>query len=179
MKRDVILVDVIESVISEMVVANPDGGNFSINYQYGRSIDVLKELNNLDNSVSSKGNKYPLIAMIVPIRENRGSGFYATAKIDRIVIATITKTFDGNQSISERYNSTGTFKTVLYPLYYEFLKRLAFSPYIIGSDPDNFVHTKIDNPGKQPIGEGLTDFIDSIEILNLEIILNQIKTCKS
>jgi len=174
---DVVLVDVIQSVIGAMIVANPAGGNFTMNYEPGRSFDIIKSLGADDNSITYKGVKYPLFAMLMPIREKKGEfGFAGRVVIPRIVIATLTKTVTGEEPILNKYDSAGTFKTILYPLYNEFLKRLAASPNVSGSDPNAFIHEKMDNPGQQ-VEQSTTDYIDSIEILNLELILLNIKTC--
>lgn len=170
MKSDVVLVDILEDVVNSMSVT----GIPHINYEPGRSIQILKSLNYLDQSITLKDTKYPLVAVVLPAREFRGSGYYSLVKIDRIVIATITNSTD---DVLTRYKDGGTFKSILYPCYYEFLNQLARSTSVIGSDPDKFTHVKMDNPGVQPIGQGLSDYIDSIEILNLEITLTQFKTC--
>lgn len=173
--QDVVLVDIIGAVIDKMIVP----GISSVNYEAGQTVQIVKSLLESDTSITQKSKKYPLIAMFLPVRENRGLGYYSTAKIDRIVIATLTKSGDGEQSVSKRYDPSNTFKTILYPCYYEFLNRLAQSPNVIGGDPDNFTHTKMDFPGDQPVGQGLNDYIDSIDILNLELTLSQFKSCKS
>jgi hypothetical protein len=167
MEEDVVLVDIIGNAVASMSIC--------CNYQPGRNIQILKSLNDLDNSISMKGVKYPLIAMFLPVREDMNTLFYGIARIPRIVIATITQSTD---DVFKRYQECGTFKSILYPCYYEFFRQLARSPNIIGSDPSGFNHTKMDNPGTQSIGEGSTDYIDSIEILNLELTLNQIINCK-
>lgn len=171
-KQDVILVDIIGSVVSAMEVTNVP----YINYEPGRSAQVLDSLQIYDNAVvyEDKGLKYPLIAMLMPIPERKGGSFPSSVVIPRIVIAVMSTTDGG---VKERYGVDQVFKTQLYPMYNEFLKRLALSVYTNQGDPEMFVHTKIDNPDKRPIGDGMTDFVDTIEILNLELILNQIKTC--
>ena len=173
MKENVILVDIMTEVIQSMSVPNVA----PVNYVPGRNAQILKALQQLDNSITLKGLKYPLIAMLMPVREKRGVEFYASVRIPRIVIAHLTKSGDGNESVLEKYNSDGVFKTILYPCYYEFLKRLAFHRLTNCQDPDSIIHEKMDNPGQQPVGENSNDYIDSIEILNLEITLNQFKTC--
>lgn len=173
-KQDVVLVKIIQGVIGFMTspVVNP------IHYEPGRSIQILNSLQDNDNSISYKGFKYPLIAMVLPITEVRAlAGYYATARIERIVFATHVDSFDGVEYVLDKYGVNGTFTKILYPLYYEFLRCLAKHPGIIGMDPDSFPHTKMDNPCQQPIGEGLSDYVDTLEILGLELILNQIKTC--
>lgn len=173
-KQDVVLVKIMQTVVNSMVspVANP------INYEPGRSIKILESLSDNDNSISYKGLKYPLVAMLMPIREQRGvAGYYATARIERIVLLTHVDGFDDTQYTLRKYDPSGTFTTILYPMYYEFLRCLALHPEIIGMDPDSFIHTKMDNPCPQPIGQGSSDYVDTIEILGLELTLNQSKTC--
>lgn len=173
-KKDVVLVKIMQDVVKSMKspVSNP------INYEPGRSIQILDSLQANDNSISYKGFKYPLVAMLLPIDENRGrSGYYATANIPRIVFATHVSSFDGVEYVLDKYGANGTFTTILYPMYNEFLRCLAIHPEIIGMDVDAFIHTKRDNPCQQPIGQGLSDYVDTMEILGLEIILNQIKNC--
>lgn len=173
MNQDVIIIDILQDVVNAMKVPNIS----TINYQPGRNIQIIKSLADMDTSISYKGNKYPLVSVALPITEKRGLsvGYYAKAKIPRIVIATISS--DPNDDVLARYADDGVFKTILYPCYDEFLNQLAQSKSIVGSDPNSFEHTKMDNPGRQPIGKGSNDFVDTIEILNLELLLNQIKTC--
>lgn len=181
--QDVILVDIIQNVVASMqVVAYPATdpvSNFTIYYEPGRSNDIIKSIADTDNSITLKGEKYPLFAMILPIKEERGNpGFYGFVRIPRIVIATMTKSEDGTEAILDKYDANGTFKKILYPLYKEFLKRLAMSPNVNCSDPDSFVHEKMDIQGQQLTDTGVsTDYVDSIEILNLEFYLLQSKTC--
>lgn len=169
MKQDVILVEILQDISSKIVIP----GISSIYFDLGLPSKIIQNLIEKDGSVNYK-DKYPLIAVQLPARERRGSAFYAAVRIPRIVIATLSEPY---QDTLKRYQSGGTFKSVLYPIYYEFLNQLALSPNIIGSDPDMFKHDKVDNPGEQPLAEGINDFVDMIEILNLELILNQIKTC--
>ncbi len=168
---DVVLVDIMDEVVNNMVVPNYP----YINYEPGTEIQILKSLNDLDNSITLKGKKYPIVAMVMPVRENRNTEFYAAVRIPRIVFGMING--KPNQSVLERYKEGGTFKSVLYPMYYEFLKQCARHPRIIGMDPSHFSHTKFDNPGSREVGVGTSDFLDSIEILDLELYLNQLKTC--
>lgn len=167
--QPIVLVTIMEEVIASMRVKGID----CINYEPGRAIQILQSLSEADQAPNFKDTKFPLIAMYMPVPEKNGSGF-SVATIGRIVIATLT---DSEEDVLTRYKVGGTFGSILYPVYYEFLKALGRSKYISGSDPTGFVHTKLDNPGRHPIGKGINDYIDSIEILNLELILHQIKIC--
>lgn len=172
-KKPVVIVKILEDVSKVMV---PPGFN-PINYEAGRSIQILDNLQKSDNSISYKSFKYPLLAVLMPIKERRDLGYYAKVTIPRIVLATHVESFDGVEMVMDKYGDTGTFTTILYPMYYEFFRCLARHPEIVGMDADAFPHTKMDNPCQQPIGEGLSDYVDTLEILNLELIINQIKTC--
>jgi hypothetical protein len=175
MIEETILVDIIGDCVSQMRVKGISSDTSSnINYDAGSFIQIIDKLNTFDESITLKSKKYPLVALRTRMREKRGLGFYAKTIIDKIVISTISNDTD---DVLQRYSVNGTFKKILYPCYYEFMFRLAQSPKIIGSDPDAFIHIKMDSPGVQPLTLGGTDFIDSIEIIGLEIILNQIKNC--
>lgn len=178
MIQDPVVVDVLGSVVAAMRVAGISDmskpGASNINYEPGRNIQIMKSLNDLDNSISYKGNKYPLIGVVLPIPETHSSGFLTVARVPRIVIAMISNSTD---DVFTRYQTGGTFKSILYPCYREFMKQLTLSPRVVGNDPDLFKFTKLDSPGSQPVGQGVTDYVDTIEILNLEIILNKIKNC--
>lgn len=175
MDLDVILVDIMQQVVAAMDIPNVT----PMNYQPGRSIQILKDLDDLDNSINFKSTKFPLCAMILPVTEHRGISavYYAEVTIPRIVFAQIVTVWDGTESVLDRYAANGMLKTVLYPCYYEFLRRVAWHPNVIGSDPNMFEHDKLDNPGTQPLGNGTNDYVDSIEIRNLKLTLSQIKTC--
>lgn len=133
----------------------------------------------MDNSINFKSEKYPLGAVYLPAIEKRGLsvGFYSHVIIPRIVLAQIVS-WDGTEPILERYEDNMSFKTILYPAYYKFLECAANHPQIIEQDPYSFEHTKQDSPGTQPVTKGYNDYVDYIEILNLELTINQIKTCK-
>lgn len=174
MKRDVILVKLMQGVV-ESILINDFVNTPNVLFEVGSQAQIMKDLSMYDGSLTAKNKKYPFIAMVLPVRERRSSGYYAEVTIERIVIATLNT--NHNQNVLRRYQDGGTFKSVLYPVYYGFLKMLAQSKGIVGSDPDNFRHTKMDNPGSQQLNAGSKDFIDSIEIQNLELILYQFKTC--
>lgn len=179
---------ILEPVVNDMFVeiaslmAVPDvlatvPTNFSINYEPGKNSQIIASLAALDKSEDMKGLKYPLIAVNFPVDEVHEDGFLIRVKIQKLIFAYITKTNTGTEDVKEKYNSAGIFKTVLYPCYYEFFKWLARSKYTSIGDPFMFKHTKRDNPSDMKLSDEVTDHVDILEILNLEIILNQIKTC--
>jgi hypothetical protein len=144
-------------------------------YEPGTEIQILKSLNDMDNSITYKGKKYPLIAMLMPIKETHNTDYFLEAVIPRIVIAVLSS---DTGDVFSRFKPGGTFKEILYPCYNAFLLSLSQSPNTTFGDPAAFRHIKQDNPGPRALGTGISDYVDSIEILDLEIILSQIKTCK-
>ena len=116
--------------------------------------------------------------MVLPITERRGRsvGGYAKIVIPKIVIATISN--HPTDDVLLRYDlTTGVFPNVLYPLYNDFLYRCGVSPMVKGQDPDAFEHIKMDCPNVRRIASGTNDWVDYIKISNLELFINQLKTC--
>lgn len=172
---NVIVFDIFKSVVSKMKVYNSAKQLVEINFQSGRTNQILKTLNDFDESISKRNKKYPLIAVFIPFVETMSeSGFYSNLKISKISISALS---NGTSDMEKRFSSTGTFKSTLYPCYYEFMRQLSFNKNVIEQDYSIIRHKKIDNPGVIPISQGSTDYIDSIDIFDLELKLNQTKTC--
>lgn len=177
MIEEVFIVDVIKYAVGDMEVKIPGLDTiFTINYEPGRNDQILAHLKSLDKASLSQ-LKYPLIAAVMPISEDHGSG-WTQVTIPRIVIAYLTNTGKSTEYVIDKYSSDGVFKTILRPCKNEFITRLAWSTYTNMGDPDMYEYTYRELPCQQTIGEGLNDFVDIIEILNLKIqIYTQIKTC--
>lgn len=176
MNEDILLVDLITEITDAMRVPDPNNvGQFlTLNYEPGRDSQIIKSLIELDESMTLRANKYPLIALMFPIRQKKGGG-YTSIFVKRLLIATITIGTDG---VKKRYQEGGTFKGILYPCYYEFMRKLAFNRNTVIQDPHSVIHTLLENPGEQPIAQGLNDFVDTLEINDLEIKINKLKNCK-
>jgi hypothetical protein len=165
-----ILYDVFKDIVGRMKIPGYD----TINFEGGRSYNIVKSLIEKDNAPTLQSLKYPLVAVLMPIAENNGTGFQVI-RVNRIVIAHLT---NQDLGVDQRYEADEVFKTVLYPCYRELLNRIAWSTATSIGDPWAIPHTKFDNPSRQPVGQGLQDYVDTIEISNMELILHQIKTCK-
>jgi hypothetical protein len=172
------IVEVIEDVVKATDVALYSTLNKHIFYQYGRSIQILTQLQYLNGSIQSKGNKYPLFALFQDFPEtNGGNGYYATVRFPKIIIATLTQSTD---SVPKRYAET--FKPILYPIYTEFLRQLVKHKNVVANDPGAIPHIKWDRPGSMPAADkkeagNFTDYVDAIELQNLELTFKQIKSC--
>lgn len=145
-----------------------------IDYLYGRPSQILTQLTRMNGAPATKGLKYPLIALFMDFPEQSGgSAYYADVKFPKISIATLTTFTD---IPAQRYQKT--FKTTLYPVYLEFMRQLARHPNIVGNDPGAFPKIKWDRPGTQPEGENLNDYLDAIELQNLQLAFKQVNICK-
>lgn len=169
---------ILEEVVSKIVLKNylTPTENFVVNFDAGSELDIISQLSNKDQSNSDlKNHKYPLIAAKLPILHKIGIGL-EKVRIPRIIIAHYsTREF---APVMERFAANEVFKNVLQPLYLQFLKYLAQSRYTAISDPDAIEHTYFYSAGIQKVSEGLNDYVDIIEILNMEFYLNNLQNCK-
>jgi len=176
--RSLYVVDIIGEVVAATDAAVFSTVNKHILYEYGRSIQILTQLIHLNTSITKKGEKYPLFALFQDFPEvNGGNGYYATVKFPKIIIATLTNSTD---DVPKRYGQT--FKPILYPIYAEFLRQLVKHKNIVANDPGAIPHIKWDRPGSLPAADkkeagNFNDYVDAIEIQNLELTFKQIKTC--
>lgn len=171
MEQEVYILDALQLVVDKIRVpkfpATDPVTYFTINFQPGLQSQVLEALISFEDSSYDK-LKYPLIAALMPISENNGSGFLEVS-FPRIVIAYLTKTGEDSELVKDKYNSQGVYKNILRPTLKEFIKYLAWSTFTSMGDPDAYEYTANFLPCKQPIGKGLNDFVDVIEVTNLKV----------
>ena len=171
------IVDIIGQVVAATDAVLFPTLNRHILYEYGRSIQILRQLQLLNQSITQKDAKYPLFALFQPFPEDGGAGYYATVKFPKISIAALTQNTD---SVATRYEKT--FKPVLYPIYQEFLRQLCRHPNIVASDPGAISHKHWDVPGsdqgsEQVKGTNFNDIVDAIIIQDLLLTFKQVKKC--
>lgn len=167
------IVDIIGEVVQAVDAVLYPTLNAHIDYLYGRPTQILTELQKMAGAASTKGLRYPLIALFMDFPEQMGTGYYAEVKLPKLSIATLT---DFNDSPAKRYPKT--FKKTLYPIYMEFRRQLALHPNIVGNDPGAFSMLKWDRPGSQPDGGNMNDYLDAIELQNLQLTFKTISQCK-
>jgi len=173
------IVDIIGEVVAATDKVLYPTLNRHILYEYGRSIQILRQLQLLNQSITQKDNKYPLFALFQPFPEDSSTDYYASVKFPKISIAMLTQNTD---PVSKRYDKT--FKPVLYPIYQEFLRQLVLHPNIVANDPGAIVHKHWDLPGSDPAsdqikGTNFNDMVDSIIIQDLQLTFKQIKKCNN
>jgi hypothetical protein len=177
MISDLFIVDVFKEV-AEAMKPNLEKSGLTVNFTYGRGIQILTKLQALNNSITQKNMKYPLMALFMPFQEKRGIGYEAQVRFPKIVIATLSNSTDYPE---KRYDMA--FRPILYPVYNEFIKQLALHPNIVGMNENNIPHYKQDNPGSPPPSKNNSggiefgDFVDSIDIYNLDLIFQNNNFC--
>lgn len=173
------VVDIIGEVIASADAVLFPALNKHILYTYGRSIQILTKLQKLNEATAqaTKNSRFPLIALFQDFPENMGVAYAEQVTFPKISIAMLTAFADDPPT---RYGKT--FKPVLYPIYQEFIRQLARHPNIVGNDPAAFTHIKWDRPGTQPEGDktrgsNFNEYVDAIEIQNLQLTFKQVKKC--
>lgn len=174
------IVDIIGEVVAAVDAALFATLNKHILYEYGRSIQIITILQNKNNGISAqtKGNKYPLVALFQDFPETHNTFYSVTVKFPKISIAALCQQTD---LPAKRYDNN--FKPLLYPIYEQFFIQLAKNKNVVGTgDPDAFPHIKWDRPGTQPATDdkkaNFNDFVDAIEIQNLEVTFKKVTHCK-
>lgn len=150
----------------------------TVNYQKGHKVEMIQSLIEMDRAPTFQAKKYPMVWLVMDIKEHRGKrvGIYADVDLTLIIAHQTEQT----RKVDDRYAKV--FRPVLYPLYYEILNQVRLHNAILQSNADDITHDKIDRLywGREAVGGNdrnkLTDFVDAIEItfLNLKFYF---KTC--
>lgn len=148
-----------------------------VHYQHGHIIEIVDKLAQKDQSRTHKYKKYPLIALLQDFREviTRDANVYREVNLNILIVKSTLEVY----SAKDRYEKN--FKPFLYPIYYELLKELSSSRYILNYSPNRISHTKIDRLfwGKQGAygntANIANDKLDAIEIQNLNLKFNREK----
>lgn len=148
---------------------------FEVYYDYGRYIEVTRNLVQKAGGVTTDSRRFPLIWLVVPYSVTETmDGNEAKVRDIEIVIATRTEQDSNTTARIEK-----TFRPRLWPIYDELRSQIVKSGYFQDVDINNF-HTRIDQPywdGKETNGRNLfSDYIDAIQLKNISLTLNE-TTC--
>lgn len=178
-KAPLFIVDIIGEVVAAADAVLFPTLNKHILYTYGRSIQILTKLQQLNQGTTSatKGSRFPMVALFQDFPENMGVQYPESVTFPKISIAMLTAFTDDPPT---RYGKT--FKPILYPILQEFMRQLSRHPNIVGNDPNAFQYIKWDRPGTQPAGDGtkganFNEYVDAIEIQNLQLTFQRIQKC--
>lgn len=124
----------------------------------GTEAMVAKKLKDIDPA-----DRYPLIAIVTGFNEYSSPSGYIEFTIQRIVFGTLANVTD---TPLKRISDTGTFKTILYPLYEGYLKQLCKQPGIGVREFQTIPYIKNNLYGEVPATDKVSDVLDAIEIKN-------------
>lgn len=147
----------------------------NIHFIFGPATEIRDTLAQMSADQTVAQGKYPMIALITDMNESRGLNYQDYATINaNIIIATLTQ-----QSLKAQERLDTSFEQTLYPIYFELLRQITRSRYFILNYDRLIPHTKIDrfNWGRQQLFNDAnlgTDFIDAIEIQNLNVRVHHI-----
>lgn len=136
-----------------------------VNYLYGPFKEIVKVLGEW-NGTSFANKKYPLIALLQPFDEVKG-GRPDLDSVDRVRII-IARQSDPKWLTAYRYEKN--FIPVLYPIYDELIKQLAYNK-LTASQVNKIPHTKIDWPywDNGQDNNPFNDWLDIIEIKDMKL----------
>lgn len=145
-----------------------------INYMYGHPVEIVNTFSEAAQNQTAHAGMFPAICLMLDVEEQMNAGGYASMSTPTIILVTLTK-----PEYKAANRKTNSFEATLYPMYEMFLKALRASPDLTIGDMAE--HRKIDRFywGAKGLygntGNMFNDFIDAIEINNIEIKI--FKTC--
>jgi hypothetical protein len=138
-----------------------------LNYIYGDNDEINKQMQLLSQGKDSKQKRFPLVALILPLKIIDGELW--EVPLLKIVIATET---DENILFPKRYEQS--FKPILYPVYYELITQLSYRT--VESDPQAFRASVTEVPKYIPVvQQNKTDGILNTIVDALVIEIQNIK----
>lgn len=123
------LKDIVASVSDTMLgtLKAVDPNITGIHYQQGHPLEIVKALQLLANNVTTKTERYPLVALYRDFTEqkNRQIGIYSESDL-HIIVATRT-----NPTYTTEQRATKSFKPILHPIVDALLNKISISPKFI------------------------------------------------
>lgn len=165
-----VIVDIFDDIITNVRAKYDTILNKEPYYLFGHPLEIINVLSEKTKNDTLKFEKFPLVALFQDFDESKEVPGQVSSANLRLVICTDTKP---EYSSVERY--TNSFKTVLYPIYELLIDELRVNKFI---KSHSFSYTKTDRLywGKQGLygndGNIFNDFIDAIEITNLNLSFN-------
>jgi hypothetical protein len=154
---------IVKKVSSEIILSTPNVG--PVYFLYGHPIEAVNTILEVTKQAGGAGKKYPLIYMYMDFDEVH-DGIEQAFKVNlHFAIATWT---EAKWKSYERY--INTFKTVLYPIYDEFIYQVGQSGYF--NNLSSIPHAKTDRPfwgSATDKGNVAGDHCDVIEITDMKL----------
>lgn len=142
-------------------------------YFFGHLREITTRFQELTNSTTDKDKMFPCVVLFtdIPVRQNQPPGTYGTASLN-LIIANFTQ-----QNYTAQQRLDNNFKPVLYPIKKEFFRQM--ERHLQFTYPNEISYTEIDRyyyGATVDSKNQFNDFIDCIEIQNLQVIIKN-KTC--
>ena len=137
--------------------------------------ELIETLGQADKSGVERFNKFPLTHLVQDMVINRGAdtGIFGTATVNIIFV------HQTQQSFKTEERDEKVFKPVLWPIYYQFLEQLKKNNWVFQTDTTTgeFPHRVIKrafwgNRNLQGSKNILNDYVDAIEVQNLQLKIN-------
>lgn len=153
-----------------------DSAITAVHYLFGHPLEIINALGEYEKGVSSKFDKYPLVAFFLdmPMLRGREIGVYGEATVH---IAIIRECLNPNQTADERDQTN--FIPVLTPIYLELMNQISFrGDLFLLPGREMIPHDPIYRYywGKQGLNGNerniFNDWVDCIEIKNLKLKIN-------
>jgi len=122
---------------------------------------------------SVRKDSFPCIIAFTPFSLVSSSGEFIDVSIPKIVIANNCGEFEKTE---KKYLDNGNFKSVLYPIFENFLKNLVRDKNVTTNSEDELLYELIEIPSMQSELFG-SYFYDSLEIRNLNFKITKTKKC--
>ena len=149
-------------------------------YMFGHPKEIINMLLKKDKHDVQKYNKYPLIALFQDFTEGIGEDQFVSSSVDDLNLVIVMNT---SQDYTAKNRYDNTFRTVLYPLYDLLIKHIEQSGWFKDVGPGLVPHDKIDRLywGRSGLygneANIANDFIDAIEIQNLQLNMRLKQNC--
>jgi hypothetical protein len=153
--------------------------SYHIQFMYGHPLEIVKRLQEQSGSTTGSSSKFPAIILFADFKIERGArlDMYGTTKLNLIIANDTQPQFYAE----DRYREN--FIPILYPIYTEFMIQLRNHKQFEFKSQDEIKHTLIERLfwGREGlygnVGNEFNDFIDCIEIQNLEITIRKKRNC--
>ena len=147
-----------------------------LHYEYGHLWEIIATLQTMTETTEDKFKRFPLVWLVEDIQQTTGTqGQYDIARCTVIIAMSTDYSYKSSQR--EHY----TFEPILRPVYKALMQAMADSPFFDVSDAEYIPHTYIERKfwGRENLTDGsnntantLNDFVDAIELRNVELIIN-------
>jgi len=161
--------------IDEIIKAKVDLAAIELGYpvyfQHGHPLEIVGKLKVMSEAKSTKGLRYPLVALFRDFNERKGFEVGIASEADlNLIIATRTEpTYDSDKRKAE------SFKAVLHPILEALEKQILIDGRSFLTSGTGLGYTQIDRYfwGRESIygvdGNIFNDYIDCVEIRNLNL----------